>query len=322
MTLSAETLDDMFVQEVIAVAKMIVKLQAKDHIIPTCTRWLSIFQQAPPEERFERNWMLLQLHTQLNRNSTLGYPFTDPSSYHLDLRKLKERCDCRQMSHDVDDDNCESISSPDESTTSISEWVDIDARNEQLLAQNAAMNSELKELQCLEQHLQHQRDSFQKMQMETEDEEGDMQILASSATTALKLLSTNKDAKAKSQFFETLFSPLCLDEKDVAQVEKLDTLFEKLLRGRIDDYKQKQRGLMVQQASSEYDKVVTKAKERYGKVLEGQLVAQEKELALTAMRYLEVLRKHFLLSYSGNDSTMEAVLKFLQHSCHQLSKTI
>ncbi|XP_034659968.1 uncharacterized protein LOC117896062 [Drosophila subobscura] len=317
MAISAERLDELFVEEVIEVGKMIVKLQAKDHIIPICNRWLNIFHRASSEERFERNWLMLELHAQLNRKSNIGYPFTDPSSYQMKLSALKERCEHRPKFH------CESVAIKKVSAISISQGnVDIEARNQQMLQQNAALSSELKELLLMEEKLQQSRKSLKKKHKETLAEEGDMQLLAASATTALKLLSTKAGAKAKSQFFKTLFSPLCPDEKAVEQVEQLDTLFDALLRGRIVDYKHQQRSLVVQQVGTEYDKLLASAREHYGNVMERQLAAQEKELALTSLRYLEVLRQHFVMNYTGNDSTKEAVLQFLQQSCQQMSEVL
>ncbi|XP_033244278.1 uncharacterized protein LOC108154171 [Drosophila miranda] len=323
MIIPAETLDEMYVKEVNNIAKMIVKLPARDHLVPTCTRWLNIFHNASPEFRFERNWMLLQLHTQLNRKSNIGYPFTDPTSFHMDLRALMQRSDEMRESNDVDDDNLESGVSPEKSTISMSELdSDIHERNQQLLKENAALRSELKKLQGLEDELQQRKHKLKKMEMETRDAEEDMQILASSATMALKLLCTKEDANAKSQFFKTLFSPLGQDEKDLAQVEKLDTMFDTLLRDSINGYKQKQRDLVVQEVSVKYDNVVADSIEHYGKIMERKLVAQEKELAQSALRYLEVLRKHFVWKYMGNDSTKEAVLKFLKRSCQQMSEIL
>ncbi|XP_001358510.3 uncharacterized protein [Drosophila pseudoobscura] len=323
MIISAETLDKMYVKEVITVAKMIVKLPARDHLVPTCTHWLNIFHNAAPEVKFERNWMLLQLHTQLNRKSNIGYPFTDPTSFHMDLRALMQRSEQMRESNDVDDDNGESWASAEKSTISMSELEsDLHERNQQLLKESDALRSELKKLQGLEDELQQRKQKLKKMEMETRDSGEDMQILASSATMALKLLSTKEDANAKSQFFKTLFSPLGQDEKDLAQVEKLDTMFDTLLRDSINGYKQKQRDLVVQEVSLKYDNVVADFIEHYGKVMEGKLVAQEKELAQSALRYLEVLRKHFVWKYMGNDSTKEAVLKFLKRSCQQMSEIL
>ncbi|XP_034137943.1 uncharacterized protein LOC117589821 [Drosophila guanche] len=320
MAISAERLDELFVEKVVEVGKMIVKLQGKDHIIPICNRWLNIFHQASSEERFERNWLMLQLHSQLKRKSTIGYPFTDPRSYQMNFRALKERCEHRPKSHN---DNSETLARKRVSATSISLGdVDIEACNQQMLQQNAALSSELKELQLMEKKLLQSRKNSKKMHKETLAEEGDMQVLAFSATTALKLLSTKADAKVKSQFFKTLFSPLCPDEKAVEQVEQLDTLFDALLRGRIVDYKHQQRSLVVQQVCTDYDKLLAGAREHYGKVIERKLAAQEKELALTSLRYLEVLRKHFVMNYTGNDSTKEAVLQFLQQSCQQMSEVL
>lgn len=62
-SLTEEKLDDLFVQEVVSVVKLVDMLPDKDNIVPTCTRWLNIFQQSTPKERFSRNYMLLLLYS-------------------------------------------------------------------------------------------------------------------------------------------------------------------------------------------------------------------------------------------------------------------
>jgi len=134
-SLTEEKLDDLFVEEVASVVKLVGRLPAKDQIAPICTRWLHIFQQSTPKERFSRNYMLLLLHKQLNEQKTLTYPFTNPKTSQMDLPTI------HQMSLKMDNktehqsgvgDECRSNESLDEeelSSFKFSRHVKIDYNN-------------------------------------------------------------------------------------------------------------------------------------------------------------------------------------------------
>ncbi|XP_017039981.1 uncharacterized protein LOC108087218 [Drosophila ficusphila] len=322
-SLTEEKLDDLFVEEVTSVVKLVGRLPARDQIVPTCTRWLNIFQQSTPQEQFSRNYMLLLLHKQLNDQSKLSYPFTDSKSSHMDLRTLHQMS--LKMVNNPEPQSSGEENSDEEELSSFSSCENLELANRRLIDENAALSKELQELQDLFNKLQAKREKNAKsIQMQTEeihmlDKENRYlkRIFACSSINALKQLCTGKDPSA---FFDTLYSVLCKDESDFQQVKHFNEHFKALLNAHIDHYRRQQRAPLMTQASQEYDKLRAKVSKRYKNELGLKLDAQIQELTLSAMRYLTVVRKLFLETFEGKPSTKKAVVKFLEQSYEQMNE--
>ncbi|XP_033162743.1 uncharacterized protein LOC117142695 [Drosophila mauritiana] len=327
-SLTEEKLDDLFVQEVVSVVKLVDMLPDKDNIVPTCTRWLNIFQQSTPKERFSRNYMLLLLHKQLNDHKSLGYPFTWPGSLQMDLRTL------HQMSlkpnpangKDVVDCKCDE-SLNEEELSSFSSCENIVEANSRLVKENTALSKELKELQCLIDKLQVKQAADKHAIKRINDEIYMLdkenrylkRIFACSSITALKKLCHGQDP---GMFFDTMFRVLCEDVSDHQQVQHFNELFKILLHAHMDHYRRQQRAPLMEEASQSFDNLKAKVSKRYKNVLGMKLDAESHELTLSAMRYLTVLRKLFYATFDGKASTKKAALKFLQHNYELMSEML
>ncbi|XP_017111008.1 uncharacterized protein LOC108134984 [Drosophila elegans] len=331
-SLTEEKLDDLFVEEVASVVKLVLRLPEKDQIVPTCTRWLNIFQQSKSKERFSRNYMLLLLHKQLNDRRTLCYPFTDPNSSRLDLRTLHQMSLQKHNNTEHPDSGedvaCRSDKSLDEEDlSSFSSYESLEVANQRLINENAALATELQELQCQIEKLQAKRERSESLiQMQSEqiymlDEENRYlkRIFACSSINALKQLCNGQDPAV---FFDTLYSVLCEDDSDYQQVKHFNEQFKALLRDHINHYQRVQRAPLLEQASQRYDKLRSKVSKRYKTVLGLKLDAQSQELTLSAMKYLAALRKLFLATFEGKSNTKKMVVKFLQQSSEEISEML
>ncbi|XP_017005116.2 uncharacterized protein [Drosophila takahashii] len=323
-SLTEEKLDDLFVEEVASVVKLVGRLPAKDQIAPTCTRWLNIFQQATPKERFSRNYMLLLLHKQLNERCSLGSPFTSADSFQMDLRTLHQKT-LKMDQIDVDDAECISNETlEEEELSSFSSCENLEEANLRLVEENTVLSKELQELQSTIEKLQIKRDKGEKaIQMLSEqiymlDKENRYlkRIFACSSTYALKQLCTGQDPAL---FFDTLYSVLCEEESDYQQVKHFNEHFKALLQAHMDHHQRQQNAPLLQQASQRYDKLRSKVSKRYKSVMAMKLDAQGQELTLNAMRYLSVLRRLFLATFEGKSNTKKAVVMFLQQSYDQMN---
>ncbi|XP_017084551.2 uncharacterized protein LOC108116922 [Drosophila eugracilis] len=323
-SLTEEKLDDLFVEEVASVVKLVDRLPDKDLIVPTCTRWLKIFHLATPKERFSRNYMLLLLHKQLNDHRSLGYPFTNPDSSDMDLRVLHEMSlKTGNTEHPIGkyDVQCKSDG---EEFSSFSSCENLEEANCRLVCENAELSKELQELQGLIEKLQMKRDKAEKaIQIQNEDiymldreNRYLKRIFAGSSITALKELCTEQNTAL---FFDTLYKVLCEDESDVQQVKHFNEHFKALLQAHMDHYQRVQRAPLLDEASQMYDKLRSKVSKKYKNVMAMKLDAQGQELILSAMRYLTVLRKIFLATFKGKPSTKKAVVQFLQQSYEQMA---
>ncbi|XP_039496123.1 uncharacterized protein LOC120454673 [Drosophila santomea] len=331
-SLTEEKLDDLFVEEVVSVVKLVGLLPDKDHIVPTCTRWLNIFQQSTPKERFSRNYMLLLLHKQLNDQKTLGYPFTWPDSFQMDLRTL------HQMSLELVDKgnppsgenvaDCKSDESlNEEELSSFSSCENIEEANRRLVEENAALSKESKELQCVIEKLELKRAEgehaikrqHEQIYMLDKEKQYLKRIFACSSINALKQLCNGKDP---AMFFDTLYSVLCEDVSDHQQVKHFNEHFKTLLRAHMDHYRRQQRALLLEEASQSFDKLKAKVSKRYKSVLGMKLDAESQGLTLSAMRYLTVLRKLFIGTFEGKPTTKKAVVKFLQQNYELMSEML
>ncbi|EDV49294.1 uncharacterized protein LOC6553566 [Drosophila erecta] len=323
-SLTEEKLDDLFVEEVVSVVKLVGLLPDKDHIVPTCTRWLNIFQQSTPKERFSRNYMLLLLHKQLNDQKTLGYPFTWPGSFQLDLRTL------HQMSLELGDKtnnpggedvvDCKSDESlNEEELSSFNSCENIEEANRRLVEENAALSKESQKLQCLIEKLELKRAETEhaikrqneQIYMLDKEKQYLKRIFACSSINALKQLCNGQDP---AMFFDTLFSVLCEDVSDHQQVKHFNEHFKTVLHAHMDHYRRHQRALLLDEASQSFDNLKAKVSKRYKNVLGMKLDAESQELALSAMRYLSVLRNLFIDTFKGKPTTKKAVVKFLQNN--------
>ncbi|XP_016976621.1 uncharacterized protein LOC108042721 [Drosophila rhopaloa] len=326
-SLTDEKLDDLFVEEVASVVKLVDRLPEKDRIVPICTRWLNIFHQATAKERFSRNYMLLLLHKQLNDRSTLGYPFTDPNKSRMDLRTLHQMSLQKDNKADHPDNGRPDKSFDEEDLSSFSSSESLEVANHRLIDKNAALTKELQELQCAIDKLQAKQEKSEKsIQMLSEqiymlDKENRYlkRIFACSSINALKQLCTGQDPAV---FFDTLYSVLCENDSDYQQVKHFNEHFKNLLQAHINHYQREQRAPLLEQASQRYDILRSKVSRRYKNVLGMKMDAQGQELTLSAMRYLTVLRKLFLATFEGKPSTKKAVVKFLQRSYEEMSEML
>ncbi|XP_016950650.1 uncharacterized protein LOC108024942 [Drosophila biarmipes] len=331
-SLTEEKLNDLFVEEVASVVKLVGRLPAKDQIAPICTRWLNIFQQSTPRERFSRNYMLLLLHKQLNEQKTLAYPFTHSKTSQMDLPTI------HQMSLKMDNkaehqsgaigDECKSSESLDEEElSSFSSCENLEQANLRLVDENTELSKELQELQSTFEKLQVKRDKSEKaIQMHCEqihmlDKENRYlkRIFACSSIYALKQLCTGQDPGL---FFDTLYNVLCEEESDYQQVKHFNEHFKALLNAHMEHFQRQQRAPLLEQVNKRYDKLRSKVSRRYKNVMAMKLDAQGQELTLSAMRYLTVLRRLFLETFEGKASTKKAVVKLLEQSYDQMSEML
>lgn len=334
-SLSAEQLDELFVQEVAGVVKLVGRLSAKSKLMPICTRWLGIFQQSTAEERFARNSLLLLLHKQLNDRSTLGYPFTDPNCIEMDLRTLHliilsmdEKESSSSVAEEVEESSVADESSlQDELYSPSPSSSNLKIANQDLVDTNKALTGDLQELRRQSEKLQAQLEKLEKSN-QVHVEQIDMldkehcylkRIFACASVKALKQLCTGHDP---AEFFVTLYSVLCEDESDFKQVKLLGEHFKDLLEDQIVHYQRQQRASLLELASRKYDTLRAKASRRYKDVVDMKLDAEEKEIILCAMRNLTVLRKLFLATFKGKASTKQAVLRFLQLSYEQMAEML
>jgi len=331
-SLTEEKLDDLFVEEVASVVKLVGRLPAKDQIAPICTRWLHIFQQSTPKERFSRNYMLLLLHKQLNEQKALTYPFTNPKTSQMDLPTIHQmslKMDNKtEHQSGLDDEECRSNESLDEEElSSFSSCENLEEANLRLVDENTELTKELQELQSTYKKLQVKRDKGEKaIQVQREqinmlDKENRYlkRIFACSSIYALKQLCTGQDPAL---FFDTLFNVLCEEEADYQQVKHFNEHFKALLHAHIDHFQRQQRAPLLEQAGKRYDKLRSKVSKRYKNVMALKLDAQGQELTLSAMRYLTVLRRLFIATFEGKANTKKAVVKILQQSYDHMNEML
>ncbi|XP_070143672.1 uncharacterized protein [Drosophila kikkawai] len=322
-SLSEEKLDELFVQEVTSVVKLVSRLPTKDQVMPICVTWLKIFQRSKAKELFARNSMLLLLHKQLNDRSTLGYPFTDPESMQMDLRTLHQISLGMEKSANLEEKVVEDFSLSSE----LNSHSPCDRNLKELIDSNKALNRKLHALQLQSEKLQAQLEHLEKAkQLQIEqivmlDREHCYlkRKFACSSIKALKLLCTGHDP---AELFITFYNVLCYDESDVEQTKLLGGQFKDLFQAHVDYYQREQRASLLELANQKYDKLRAKASKRYKNVVDMKLDAEEREIILNAMRNLMVLRKVFIATFKGKASTKQAALEFLQLSNEEMAEML
>ncbi|XP_020812738.1 uncharacterized protein LOC110187660 [Drosophila serrata] len=327
--LSAEKLDELFVQEVACVVHLVCRLPTKDQVIPICVTWLKIFQRAKVEELFARNSMLLLLHKQLNDRHTLDYPFTDHECTKMDLRALhhislgmnKRTRSAEEKGREI----CE--------RSSLNELYSLRCCNNNLdmtqglIETNQALTRKWQALQLQNQKLQDQLKQIEKAKQLQIEQIGMLdreycylkRTFACSAIKALKLLCTGYDP---AKFFDIIYKVLCCEKSDIEQTKFLGKQFNDLLQAHVAHYQRKQLAFFLELANQKYDELRAKASKRYKVMVDMKLDAEEKEIILNAMRNMAVLRKVFIATFKGKSSTKQAALKFLQLSYQQMAKML
>ncbi|XP_023034619.1 uncharacterized protein LOC111519221 [Drosophila willistoni] len=338
--LTPEKLDEKFDKAVERIIWVISQLTNKDLIMPIWTRWLQIFKQSSKEEKFSRNYMLLELNKQLHDDKTLGFPFTEDQNCNIDLSTLhqmmvEKRRSKPESSVNNGDDNQTYNSDDSDSMATICTSNPITGRihdcdeteNRRLLEEIEAVAIELQEQQLRHELLQKRYKKYQEIlkALTRENKYLDKQlayikqVFSWSSVASTKVLNTNKAMTVTPQYFVTLFSVLCETREDMACVKALDYRFKKLIDSHINNYLRKKRGVVLQNMSKEYDVLKAAVSQRYKKVMRLQIAAEEKELSLMAMRYLALLRMIFLSSYKGSKSTIKAVIKFFHDRNNEIS---
>ncbi|KAL7729943.1 hypothetical protein ACLKA6_009252 [Drosophila palustris] len=335
--LSDEKLDELFVKDIGSVTSIVEKLPKNENMLPICTRWFHIFQQATDDEKLARNFMLLFMHKQLNDKSALCYPFTDPRSYQRDLKTLHKMSIRLQTGGSIDDDACEtgyskkfSPSSSVRSTESISSKnrnLRIKDDIQKLKQLNSSLARELQELQLKKERLLQSRELCLTNIMTLHDysrmyhkEISYMKnIFSCSAITALKMFAdlAKSSTVEHTQYFMTVFKVLCENQQDRKQIKQLDELFGHVLRERIDH---KTRETMCQQMSIEFDSLRANVSKKYKKIIENQEDIQSQELCLSGMNYLMLLKKLFMDTFHGDVHVKSKVITFLQKEYNGMAR--
>ncbi|XP_023163637.2 uncharacterized protein LOC111594532 [Drosophila hydei] len=343
--LTDETLDELFVKEVGSVVKIVENLPS-NVAMATCARWLKIFQQATPAERFARNCMLLLLHKQLNDNNCLSYPFTDARSCQRDLRALHKMSLLLQHTESSVDDANNNINWDDNADSDDNDNIDtssqisslslgmnyeenllrVESDNKVLMEQNKEMAKELQALQSQKESLLRHREGLKakaetlREQVKLSSKEIDClkHIFSCSAVTALQLFRL-PDFMEYPNYFVTLFSVLCEDEQDRVHFELMDFKLGRILRSHMEYYVSLTTRDQINRAYKEIHEKVTK---RYKKDIKMQEETQLHDLSLITMRYLVTLRQLFLGSYKGDSHVEQLVLNFLQYQYNEIAEAL
>ncbi|EDV93256.1 uncharacterized protein LOC6563414 [Drosophila grimshawi] len=336
--LTDEKLDELFVNEVRSMANIVEKLPDNEQIRSTFTHWLNIFHGATADEKFERNCILVQLHKQLNDQSKLSYPFTDPRSSQRDLRTLYQISMMQRTGAGIDEATGDSWKSTDAMYGSVphksrqyssqadnNPLASLQLANKQLIEENASLVRQLLALQSQrESLLLRRRNIVENDIVEVSNDHSHMygekmkylkEIFACNVITTLKLFLHHKQPN----YFVTLFAIFCEDQQDKLLFEQLDKQLGHLLHRRINHHK---RLAMHAQIERAYDEMRSRVKAECKQLLNMQVDNEMRKLCLTGMRCLLQLRKLLLDTYKGSRRLRRELLKFLDKAHDELANKL
>ncbi|XP_060647447.1 uncharacterized protein LOC132785380 [Drosophila nasuta] len=319
--LSDYELDKLFVKQISSVTRIVKNLPENDAVLSACTRWFQILQKAKKDEKFERNYILLMLHRQLNDSDTLGFPFNDERQN--ELQTVYQMTLKPADSDDNDDDiqasssssNCRCIACTD------SKSHQNEDQYQRLSRLNDTLGKELQVLQSKLNILTERRklclvkiDDMQKAnRMFQKDIDNMKKIFLSSPVTALKKLTLNECPR----FFSLMFKGLCQSAQDNEKFRQLDERLEQVLREHINH---RSREAVWQEITKEYDALRAEFDRRYKKIIEDQETTQFQELSFYGKKCLMILKTLFIDSFNGEKQLKSNVIAYLDKQYETLHR--